>query len=68
MTRCLAVEFSEDGRFRPIGQPERWDDVIAKAAGIGNRRPLQLGEFTACYRVRSPDGALREYLVAESSR
>lgn len=68
MARCLAVEFSEDGRFRPIGQPERWDDVIAKAAGIGNRRSLQLGEFTACYRVRSPDGALCEYLVAESSR
>lgn len=65
--KCLAVEFSGDGRFRALtGQPERWDEVVAKAAGIGNRRPWRLGEFTACYRVRTPDGTVREYLVAET--
>lgn len=67
VTKCLAVEFSEDGRFRPItGLTERWDEVIAKAAGIGYRRPMRLGEFTACYRVRTREGRMRQYLVAET--
>lgn len=69
VTKCLAVEFSTDGRFRALtGQPERWDDVIARAAGIGHRRSLQLGAYTACYRVRSREGTLRDYLVAERDR
>lgn len=65
---CLAIEFNDDGHFRPLGEPERWDDVIARAAGIGNRRPWRLGEFTACYRVRSREGTLRDYLVVEHDR
>lgn len=65
---CLAIEFHDDGLFRPVGEPERWDDVIARAAGIGKRRPFQLGVFTACYRVRDREGGLRDYLVVEGDR
>lgn len=55
----------EDG-FYPLGEPEEWDRIIDGAAGIGERRPLRLGEFTARYRVRTPEGTFHYYLVAES--
>jgi hypothetical protein len=54
-----------EGGFFPVGQPEDWQRVIDRATGIGERRPVRLGEFSARYRVRMPTGELRHYLVAE---